>query len=165
MRAIARDTGAVCKLSGLVTEAGAGWTTEQLKPFVDVLLEAFGPARLMWGSDWPVVNEAGGYATWRAAAEALTAQLSARRPRADLRRNRRRLLRDRRMRLSAADILPADGYAGVLVGRVWLDGGPHVVAAREDGLFDLSRARPDDERPDRPARRGGAGARRTPASG
>jgi L-fuconolactonase len=77
MRAIARDTGAVCKFSGLVTEAGEGWTVERLKPFVDVLLEAFGPARLMWGSDWPVVNEAGGYLGWRAAAEALTAQLSA----------------------------------------------------------------------------------------
>ncbi len=77
IRAIARDTGAVCKLSGLVTEAGDGWAVEQLKPFVDVLLDAFGPARLMWGSDWPVVNEAGGYAAWRAAAEALTAQLSA----------------------------------------------------------------------------------------
>jgi L-fuconolactonase len=77
LRAIARDSGAVCKLSGLVTEAGDGWTAEQLKPFVEVLIEAFGPARLMWGSDWPVVNEAGGYAAWRAAAEALTAQLSA----------------------------------------------------------------------------------------
>ena len=42
------------------------------------------------------------------------------------------------MRLEAADILPADGYAGVLVGRVWLDDGPHVVAARGGGLFDLS---------------------------
>jgi L-fuconolactonase len=76
MRAIARDTGAVCKLSGLVTEAGAGWTVRRLQPFVDVLLETFGPARLMWGSDWPVVNEAGGYAVWRGAAEALTRQLS-----------------------------------------------------------------------------------------
>src|ERR1700722_6148210 len=53
MRAIARDTSAVCKLSGLVTEAGAGWTVEQLKPFVDILIEAFGPAPLMWGSDRP----------------------------------------------------------------------------------------------------------------
>jgi L-fuconolactonase len=77
MRAIARDTSAFCKLSGLVTEAGPGWTVERLKPFADVLLEAFGPARLMWGSDWPVVNEAGGYAAWRGAAEALTAHLSA----------------------------------------------------------------------------------------
>jgi L-fuconolactonase len=72
MRAIARDTAACCKLSGLVTEAGGKWTEEQLKPFVAVLLEAFGPARLMWGSDWPVVNEAGGYAAWHSAAAALT---------------------------------------------------------------------------------------------
>ena len=76
MRAIGRDTGALCKLSGLVTEAGQSWTAEQLRPFVGVLVEAFGPGRLMWGSDWPVVNEAGGYAAWRAAAEALTDALS-----------------------------------------------------------------------------------------
>ena len=76
MRAIAADTGAYCKLSGLVTEAGGRWSEEDLKPYVDVLLEAFGPARLMWGGDWPVVNEAGGYAAWRAAAETLTAHLS-----------------------------------------------------------------------------------------
>jgi fumarylacetoacetate (FAA) hydrolase family protein len=46
------------------------------------------------------------------------------------------------MRLEAADILPADGHAGALVGRVWLDDGPHVVAAREAGLFDLSAIAP-----------------------
>jgi len=42
------------------------------------------------------------------------------------------------MRLTSADILPADGYTGALVGRVWMDDGPHVVAARADGLYDLS---------------------------
>ena len=74
---IARESRAFCKLSGLVTEAGPGWTLEQLKPVVDVLLEAFGPGRLIWGSDWPVVEEAGGYLAWRAAAEALTGGLAA----------------------------------------------------------------------------------------
>jgi L-fuconolactonase len=69
---IARDTGAVCKLSGLVTEASPSWREQDLRPYVDVLLEAFGPSRLMWGSDWPVVNEAGGYAAWHATAAALT---------------------------------------------------------------------------------------------
>ena len=72
MRRIARNSSAVCKLSGLVTEAAPGWREETLRPYVDILLEAFGPSRLMWGSDWPVVNMAGGYAAWHAAAEALT---------------------------------------------------------------------------------------------
>jgi L-fuconolactonase len=77
MRGVARDTGIACKLSGLANEAAAGWGVDDLRPYVEVLLEAFGPARLMWGSDWPVVNEAGGYAAWREAAEALTAGCSA----------------------------------------------------------------------------------------
>ena len=72
IRAIAADTGAYCKLSGLVTEARPDWTEGDLRPVVEVLLDAFGPARLMWGSDWPVVNEAGGYAAWHSAAWALT---------------------------------------------------------------------------------------------
>jgi L-fuconolactonase len=72
MRDIAGAAGAYCKLSGLVTEAAPHWREEDLRPYVDVLLESFGPSRLMWGSDWPVVNEAGGYAAWRSAAEALT---------------------------------------------------------------------------------------------
>jgi fumarylacetoacetate (FAA) hydrolase family protein len=46
------------------------------------------------------------------------------------------------VRLTAADILPADGYSGGLVGRLWLDNGPHVVAARDGGLFDLSALAP-----------------------
>lgn len=78
MREIARSSCAVCKLSGLVTEAGRDWSAAKLKPFIDVLLDAFGPERLMWGSDWPVLNEAGDYAAWLDAAETLTARLSAR---------------------------------------------------------------------------------------
>jgi L-fuconolactonase len=72
MRALAADTAACCKLSGLVTEARADWSPPDLRPYVEVLLAAFGPGRLMWGSDWPVVNEAGGYAAWRSTALALT---------------------------------------------------------------------------------------------
>jgi L-fuconolactonase len=60
-----------CKLSGLVTEAGDGWTTERLRPYVDHLLATFGARRLLWGSDWPVVELAGGYAAWRSASLAL----------------------------------------------------------------------------------------------
>lgn len=76
MRRLAAETTARCKLSGLATEAAADWTTADLAPYVDVLIDAFGPSRLMWGSDWPVVIEGGGYARWHAAAHALTAALT-----------------------------------------------------------------------------------------
>jgi len=62
---VARETAAVCKLSGLVTEAAAEWTIADLQPYVAHLLEVFGPQRLLWGSDWPVVNLAGGFTRWR----------------------------------------------------------------------------------------------------
>ena len=52
-----------CKLSGLVTEAGGtGWTAAQLDPWILRALAIFGPARLMWGSDWPVCLLAASYA-------------------------------------------------------------------------------------------------------
>jgi L-fuconolactonase len=51
-----------CKLSGLVTEADwASWTPAQLRPYLDAALEAFGPSRLMIGSDWPVCLAAASY--------------------------------------------------------------------------------------------------------
>ena len=77
MRAIARETGAVCKISGLATEAGPNWNAESLKPYVEVLLDAFGPKRVMWGSDWPVLNMAGEYTQWHSIAEGFTKHLSA----------------------------------------------------------------------------------------
>jgi L-fuconolactonase len=77
MRGIARETRAVCKMSGLATEAGPSWTPEKLKPYVDVLLDCFGPKRLMWGSDWPVLNVAGEYTQWLGIAESITKHLPA----------------------------------------------------------------------------------------
>ena len=65
----------VCKLSGLATEAGSGWTPRTLARYVDHLLACFGSKRLLWGSDWPVVNLAGGYHRWIRAAEQLLARL------------------------------------------------------------------------------------------
>ena len=73
MRRLARETSVRCKLSGLATEAGSGWQASDLKPYVDFLLEEFGAARLIWGSDWPVVDLAGGYDAWRQAADDLLA--------------------------------------------------------------------------------------------
>ncbi len=77
MARIARETGAFCKLSGLVTEAGPDWTVEDLRPYAEHVLEVFGPARVMWGSDWPVVRLRCEYADWLGAAETLTAGLDA----------------------------------------------------------------------------------------
>ena len=56
--------GAFIKLSGLLTEARPGATARDLRPFVEPVLEAFGPSRTMWGSDWPVVLAAAPYARW-----------------------------------------------------------------------------------------------------
>ena len=76
MTALARETGALCKLSGLVTEAAADWRQGDLRPYVDHLLATFGPDRLIWGSDWPVCTLAASYDAWHAAAVSLTADLS-----------------------------------------------------------------------------------------
>ncbi|HEV2364592.1 MAG TPA: amidohydrolase family protein [Caulobacteraceae bacterium] len=76
MRTIARETDAACKLSGLASEAGPDWAVDSLRPYADLLIAEFGPERLLWGSDWPVVEEAGGYGRWLAAAEALCEGLS-----------------------------------------------------------------------------------------
>ncbi|ACC73413.1 amidohydrolase family protein [Paraburkholderia phymatum] len=65
-----------CKLSGLATEAAQGWTEATLRPYVDHLLAAFGPKRLMWGSDWPVLNLNGDYLLWHSIATLLLSSLS-----------------------------------------------------------------------------------------
>ena len=69
------DAGAYVKLSGIVTEASDSWTLDDLRPYTDEVIRLFGPQRIMWGSDWPVCLNAGSYADWRQAAEALTAHL------------------------------------------------------------------------------------------
>jgi L-fuconolactonase len=73
---MARETRVVCKLSGLAAEAAPGWSAADLRPYVETLVEAFGADRLMWGSDWPVVNLNGSYGAWLEAAESLLAELS-----------------------------------------------------------------------------------------
>ncbi|HTO03552.1 MAG TPA: amidohydrolase family protein [Opitutus sp.] len=68
----------VCKFSGLVTEANhQTWTTDELRPYVDHLLETFGPSRLLFGGDWPVAKLASGYVRWLTTAQGLVAHLSA----------------------------------------------------------------------------------------
>jgi L-fuconolactonase len=76
MRTAAANPRVRCKLSGLVGEAGPNWTIDTLRPYFDHLLECFGAQRLMWGSDWPVVNLSGSYQRWYAATVALMAGLA-----------------------------------------------------------------------------------------
>jgi L-fuconolactonase len=71
MAGLAHETSALCKLSGLVTEANPGWVLADLKPYVDHVVASFGPDRIMWGSDWPVVNLNGSYDSWQAVTMAL----------------------------------------------------------------------------------------------
>jgi L-fuconolactonase len=63
--ALAAQPNVFCKLSGLLTETAPGQSPMALAPYVAHLVAAFGPARLMWGSDWPVLDLAGDYAAWR----------------------------------------------------------------------------------------------------
>jgi len=60
--AAAQNPNVWCKLSGMITEADlASWTSDDLAPYVQTTLDAFGPDRLMYGSDWPVCTLAGSY--------------------------------------------------------------------------------------------------------
>ena len=61
---LAAETTACCKLSGLLTEAGANTSADDLEPYVSHVFRSFGAQRVMWGSDWPVLNLAADYARW-----------------------------------------------------------------------------------------------------
>jgi len=73
--ALARDTPALCKISGLVERASVEWTTDRLYPFVAHLVDVFGPDRLMFGSNWPVMTIMATYARWVDAMETIMARL------------------------------------------------------------------------------------------
>ncbi len=65
-----------CKLSGLPTEADwDNWTAEQVRPYLDHALSAFGSLRCLFGGDWPVVDLAGGYSRWQAVVQSATSHL------------------------------------------------------------------------------------------
>jgi len=82
-----------CKLSGMVTEAGPGWTVEQLRPYAQHILDVFGPGRVLWGSDWPVLNVAADYGAWFDASGELLAHLDEAQRRAVLGLNAQRFYR------------------------------------------------------------------------
>jgi L-fuconolactonase len=90
-RAHIRDMAAlpnvVCKLSGVTTEADHGvWSREQLRPYIDHVVECFGPDRILYGGDWPVSELAGSYLQWLATLDWATAGFS--------RADKRKLFRD-----------------------------------------------------------------------
>jgi L-fucono-1,5-lactonase len=77
MRELAKRQNVYCKLSGMVTEADPQhWTPEGLQPYIDVVLAAFGPRRVMYGSDWPVMLLAGDYERWYRTVKLAIAKLS-----------------------------------------------------------------------------------------
>lgn len=70
IKRLSENENVVCKLSGVITLAKQpGWTREHLKPYIDHVLGSFGPDRIMYGGDWPVVTLAGEYEQWFSALE------------------------------------------------------------------------------------------------
>ena len=78
IKAIAKHENVYCKVSGMVTEADwYNWMLSDFDAYLDVVFEAFGTKRLMFGSDWPVCNVAGGYQQMLSVVKNYTSKLSA----------------------------------------------------------------------------------------
>jgi L-fuconolactonase len=77
IRELARRPNVYCKVSGLITEADQQkWRPEDLEPYLQTVLSAFGPKRLLFGSDWPVCLLAGQYKQWISVVEQALSRLS-----------------------------------------------------------------------------------------
>ncbi|HEX8848774.1 MAG TPA: amidohydrolase family protein [Gemmatimonadaceae bacterium] len=61
---VARHANVCCKISGLLSEAGPGWTEAGLHPYAAHARAVFGDQRLMYGSDWPLVDDSGSWEAW-----------------------------------------------------------------------------------------------------
>lgn len=71
---LARETRAYCKLSGMLTEAAPGASADELAPYVEHVFTCFGPERVFWGSDWPVLDLTSNYGAWFDMARGLAAR-------------------------------------------------------------------------------------------
>lgn len=91
LRGLAAEPNVSCKLSGVQTIAAPDWTPGDLAPFLDTALDAFGPGRLVFGSDWPVSAQAAAYGQVVAVADQACRTLSAGERAAVLGDNARRL--------------------------------------------------------------------------
>ena len=77
IREMAALPNVVCKLSGVTTEADHNtWTRDQLRPYIDHVIECFGPDRILYGGDWPVCELAGSYLQWLSTLDWATTGLS-----------------------------------------------------------------------------------------
>ena len=76
LAALAAETPAVCKLSGLLTEAGPAPQASSPRRWSRHVLACFGPQRVLWGSDWPVLERASTYGAWWAETQATLADLT-----------------------------------------------------------------------------------------
>lgn len=74
---LAKQTNLLCKLSGLLSEARRSASAEDIEPYVAHLFAHFGPGRIMWGSDWPVVTATADYLHWFEMATTLVKRLAA----------------------------------------------------------------------------------------
>lgn len=93
LRAVAMQTNAVCKLSGLLTEAGPAPAADAARRHAEHVLACFGTRRVLWGSDWPVLELASDYAGWWGEVQALLAPHPALEREAVLEGNARRVYR------------------------------------------------------------------------
>jgi len=77
MRSLAALPNVMCKLSGILAYCALGKANlASISPYVDHVLEVFGPRRIVWGSDWPVVDMANGLADWIGVTQQILGQLS-----------------------------------------------------------------------------------------
>jgi L-fuconolactonase len=97
LKQMAQMPNVVCKLSGVTTEADhKNWNREQLRPYIDHVINCFGFDRVMYGGDWPVSELAGKYADWLATLDWATSRCSA--------EERRKLFRDTAIRAYRLDM-------------------------------------------------------------
>jgi len=73
IKALAAEPNVACKVSGIVAYADTDWTVEDLRPFVEPVIESFGWDRVVWGSDWPVCTLTADLGRWVAATRAIIA--------------------------------------------------------------------------------------------
>lgn len=77
MRRLAARNNVVCKLSGLLTQLAANTSNEHVSAHAEAVMDLFGPRRVLWGSDWPVLTQAATYSQWFELTQQILSRLSA----------------------------------------------------------------------------------------